>query len=255
MLPDGCRKYLMYMKKNMKRIFKKLAYVALSLFALFQVYIYIRMYWLVSCSIPTYSMSPTLINGDYILVSMQIPGRREINVDSDSGKLSVHRLKGARKVQKGDVVVFNFPYVLNDSRMKFDMNIFYCKRCVGIPGELYSWRWGEEGADSVYLPYEGELLTIDSLNLRHYSRPIEYETGRMPELVNGTVMHADTVMNRYRFKSNYYFMRGDNHTDSYDSRFWGILPEDFILGVGLSTWFSEEPETGKIRWERMFKKL
>ena len=242
------------MREKVKRIFKKLGYIVLGLFALFQIYLFIRLYWLASCSIPTYSMSPTLISGDYILVSMQIPGRREINEDSDSGKLSVHRVKGTRKVRKNDVVVFNFPYVENDSRMIFDMKIFYCKRCVGTPGEIYSWRW-EEGADSVYLPYKGESLTIDSLNLRHYSRPIEYETGRMPELVNGTVIHADTVMNSYRFKSDYYFMQGDNYADSYDSRFWGILPEDFILGVGLFTWLSEEPETGKIRWKRMFKKL
>ncbi|WP_291529059.1 signal peptidase I [Bacteroides sp. UBA939] len=242
------------MREKVRRICKSLLCVLLGLFALFQIYLFIRLYWLASCSIPTYSMSPTLINGDYILVSLQIPGRREINKDSDSGKLSVHRVKGMRKVRKDDVVVFNFPYAENESRMTLDMKIFYCKRCVAIPGEVYSWQW-EEKVDSVYLPHEGESLPVDSLNLRHYSRPIEYETGRMPELVNGAVMHADTLMNSYRFKNSYYFMQGDNYADSYDSRFWGIVPEDFILGVGLFTWYSEEPETGKIRWERMFKRL
>ena len=77
----------------------------------------------------------------------------------------------------------------------------------------------------------------------------------MPKLLNGTVMHADTLMHSYRFKNNYYFMRGDNCVDSYDSRFWGILPEDFILGTGQFIWFSKDRDMGKIRWERMFRKL
>ncbi|WP_291529093.1 signal peptidase I [Bacteroides sp. UBA939] len=245
---------VVFIGKNKKQIFKKLGYIVLGLFALFQIYLFIRLYWLASCSIPTYSMSPTLKNGDYILVSLQIPGRREINEDADSDKLLVRRVKGMRQVRKDDVVVFNFPYTENESRMTLDMKIFYCKRCVATPGEIYSW-WWEERVDSVYLPHEGETLTIDTLNFHHYSHPIEYETGRMPELVDGIVMHADTMMNSYRFKSNYYFMQGDNYAGSYDSRFWGILPEDFILGVGLFTWFSKEPKTGKIRWERMFRKL
>lgn len=50
-------------------------------------------------------------------------------------------------------------------------------------------------------------------------------------------------------------MRGDNCVDSYDSRFWGILPEDFILGTGQFIWFSKDRDMGKIRWERMFRKL
>lgn len=90
----------------MKRIGKKLMYMALSLFIIFQVYLFIRFYWIVSCFIPTYSMAPTLLGGDYIIVSMQIPGRRIMN--SDSGRLLVRRLKGQREVQRNDVVVLIF---------------------------------------------------------------------------------------------------------------------------------------------------
>lgn len=136
----------------------------------------------------------------------------------------------------------------------YGVRLVFCKRCVGTPGDTYRWMW-DGVTRSVYLPRQGEVVRIDSSNFRHYSRCIEYETGLMPQLVKESVIHADTVMYSYRFKCNYYFMRGDNDADSYDSRFWGILPEDFILGVGLFTWFSKEPETGKIRWERMFKKL
>ena len=60
----------------MKRALKKFVWALLGLFILFQIYFSVRVYWLVSCTIPTYSMSPTLVGGDYILASMQIPGRR-----------------------------------------------------------------------------------------------------------------------------------------------------------------------------------
>ena len=136
--------------------------------------------------------------------------------------------------------------------MGFDL--YFCKRCVATPGDTYRWLWDGE-PHNIYLPHQGEVVKIDTVNFHHYSRCIEYETGLMPKLMKDAVIHADTVMHNYRFKCNYYFMRGDNYADSYDSRFWGILPEDFILGVGLFTWFSKEPETGRIRWERMFKKL
>ena len=170
------------------------------------------------------------------------------------GHYIISRKKGDRSVRVGDVVVFNFPYSKGEEQMRMNFDLYFCKRCVAIPGETYIWEW-DAVSDSVYLPRQEEVVVIDSLNFRHYNRCIEYETGIMPKLLNGTVMHADTLMHSYRFKNNYYFMRGDNCVDSYDSRFWGILPEDFILGTGQFIWFSKDRDMGKIRWERMFRKL
>lgn len=227
----------------------------LGCFVLFQLYIAIRLYLVVSCVIPTYSMSPALVAGDYIIASLRIPGRRELEQGGGHGEYRVaERKSGTRPVKNGDVVVFNFPYARGTERMSLTFDLFYCKRCVATPGETYSWQEGGK-RNSVYLPRQGELLPIDTLNLPRYKRCIEYETGRMPEVRQGAVIHADTVMHSYRFTGNYYFMRGDNCMDSYDSRFWGILHEDFILGVGLFTLFSKDKETGKIRWKRMFRKL
>lgn len=220
-----------------------------------QTYVFIRLYWLVSCVIPTYSMSPTLLAGDYIIISLRIPGRRLVREDNARlGHYIISRKKGDRSVRVGDVVVFNFPYSKGEEQMRMNFDLYFCKRCVAIPGETYIWEW-DAVSDSVYLPRQEEVVVIDSLNFRHYNRCIEYETGIMPKLLNGTVMHADTLMHSYRFKNNYYFTRGDNCVDSYDSRFWGILPEDFILGTGQFIWFSKDRDMGKIRWERMFRKL
>ena len=245
----------MLMNLKAKHILRRIGWSAFGCFGLFQIYVFIRLYLVTSCVIPTYSMSPTLTAGDYIVVSLRIPGRREIKKDDvRSEHYIVQRREGTREVRKGDVAVFNFPYSKGEERMMMSFDLYFCKRCVATPGDTYCWQWNE-GTDSVYLPRQGEVLVIDSANFSHYNRCIEYETGLMPKLMKDAVIHADTVMHNYRFKCNYYFMRGDNYADSYDSRFWGILPEDFILGVGLFTWFSKEPETGRIRWERMFKKL
>lgn len=234
-------------------ILKKIGKSLLALFLLFQCYVLARLYLFASCVIPTYSMSPTLLGGDYIITSLQIPGRRIWQEDS-LGRLSVRREEGTRKVRKRDVVVFNFPYSSDADRMKLESKVYYCKRCVGVPGETYTWRYGSE-KKQVYLPRQGDELPIDASNYHDYCKSIEYETGSRLSCSGNSILLGDSLIHSYRFRQNYYFVCGDNASDSYDSRFWGILPEDFILGVGRFIWFSRDKESGKIRWRRMFKKI
>ncbi|MFR5759596.1 MAG: signal peptidase I [Bacteroides cellulosilyticus] len=112
----------------------------------------VRIYWFTFCVIPTYSMSPTLLGGDYILASLQIPGRRIIEEDEsrDERKL-VHRLEGIRQVRKNDVVVFNYPYSEDKEKMILSAKLFFCKRCVALPGDTYQW-FARESLEKVYLP-------------------------------------------------------------------------------------------------------
>lgn len=229
--------------------------MAFALFALFQIYLSIRIYWFTFCIIPTYSMSPTLLGGDYIITSLQIPGRRIVEDDKlKYGHKLMHRLEGTRKVKVNDVVVFNYPYSENRDKMVLSAKIFFCKRCVAVPGDTY--RWYVDGKMmQVYLPKIGDVLNIDSCNFEKYRPCIEYETGQSLKLDAGLVYLADTLLHDYHFKHDYYFMLGDNVDYSYDSRTWGLLPDDFILGVGKIIWFSKDLETGEVRWHRMFKKL
>ena len=222
------------MKGKIKRVWKRVGYTSFVLFSLYQIYLSVRIYWFTFCVIPTYSMSPTLLGGDYILASLQIPGRRIIEEDEsrDERKL-VHRLEGIRQVSA---------------------KLFFCKRCVALPGDTYQW-FARESLEKVYLPKVGDILPIDSCNYNHYRHCIEYETGQSLKLEMGLVYLADTLLTEYHFKHDYYFMLGDNVNYSYDSRNWGLLPDDFILGVGQFIWFSKVLETGQIRWNRIFKKL
>ena len=235
------------------KILKKSVKVLLVAFLLFQCYVLARLYLFASCVIPTYSMAPTLLGGDYIVVSLQIPGRRVWKEDS-CGRLTIHREEGMRGVRKNDVVVFNFPYSSYTDRMRLESELYYCKRCVGIPGETYEWEWNSTYFH-VYLPCSGDELPIDSLNYKDYRKCIEYETGSRLIRSGNVFLLGDSVIHSYRFCRNYYFMRGDNAIDSYDSRFWGILPEDFILGVGRFIWFSRDKESGKLRWKRILRRI
>ena len=243
------------MKGKIKRVWKRVGYTSFVLFSLYQIYLSVRIYWFTFCVIPTYSMSPTLLGGDYILASLQIPGRRIIEEDEsrDERKL-VHRLEGIRQVRKNDVAVFNYPYSEDKEKMILSAKLFFCKRCVALPGDTYQW-FARESLEKVYLPKVGDILPIDSCNYNHYRHCIEYETGQSLKLEMGLVYLADTLLTEYHFKHDYYFMLGDNVNYSYDSRNWGLLPDDFILGVGQFIWFSKVLETGQIRWNRIFKKL
>lgn len=237
----------------MKAKTQKWLFRLLTLFTLLQVCIALRFCVFTPCTMPSYSMAPTLIAGDRMIASQCIPGRRVLEeVPERPGHYHVERRQQWRKVQTGDVVVFNYPYAQGEERMLLTYDQYFCKRCAGVPGDTCLWkRMGT--THSLYLPRRGERLAIDSLNLPDYARCIEYETGQMPEIRQGVVVHADSVMETYTFQGNYYFMLGDNTNDSYDSRFWGAVHEDFLLGVVLFTWFSKDPETGEVRWRRMFR--
>lgn len=242
----------MFMKQS-KSWAHKIFNLFFSLFILFQLYIFVRLYLFVSCIIPTQSMSPTLVRGDYLIVSLQIPGRRGWHEDGQ-GRYTIQRKNGSRKVKVGDVVIFNFPYTQSNERMILCNDMFYCKRCVCTPGQEYVWsRNGQRY--SLYIPAKDDVIQLDSISWKDYRRCIEYETNQILSLHGDTILLGDSVVKSYRFRHDYYFMQGDNIYDSYDSRFWGLLPDDFILGVGKFIWFSKDMETGEIRWERLFKMI
>ncbi|MDR3247025.1 MAG: signal peptidase I, partial [Prevotellaceae bacterium] len=99
----------------------------------------LRVFLLASFLIPTYSMAPTILPGDFILVNKMIPGPRIFNSwDFLTGgtDFSMRRLKGYRKVQRNEILVFNFPYS-NHDKLELDFNVFYAKRCIAIPGDTF----------------------------------------------------------------------------------------------------------------------
>ena len=66
---------------------------------------------------------------------------------------------------------------------------------------------------------------------------------------------GDSLIREYRFQENYYFMGGDYMENSKDSRYWGLVPEPFVVGVATKIWKSVSPQSGKVRWDRIMKKI
>ena len=116
--------------------------------------------------------------------------------------------------------------------------------------------WTEDNFGPVVIPEKNTTVEISVDNLPLYSRIISaYEHNKL--VVTGdSIFINDTLSDKYTFKMDYYFMLGDNRHNSNDSRFWGFVPEDHIIGKAFFVWLSIDKNNQskrKIRWENMFK--
>lgn len=103
-------------------------------------WLFIQVFCLTSFHIPTDSMEPNLLAGDAVLVNKWTYGARLFNIlDAVDGKqVSIKRLPGWRKIQRNDVVVFNNPCPKHWMQIEMDVMQYYVKRCVALPGDVFS---------------------------------------------------------------------------------------------------------------------
>lgn len=101
------------------------------------------------------------------------------------------------------------------------------------------------------IPAKGQTITINTENIAWYRRIITaYEGHTLEEKSDGIYVDGQNVT-KYTFAMNYYWLMGDNRYNSADSRVWGFVPEDHIVGKASMVWFSKSPYKG-VRWERLF---
>lgn len=111
--------------------------------------------------------------------------------------------------------------------------------------------WTEDNFGPLYIPKKGDKIELTLTNLPLYQRVIEvYEHNDLELKGNAIYINGEPASN-YTFKQNYYMLMGDNRHHSADSRFWGFVPEDHVVGEAEFIWFSKDPYTG-IRWDRVF---
>jgi signal peptidase I len=118
-----------------------------------------------------------------------------------------------------------------------------------------AYRWNIKRFGPFYVPARGSRVAIDVRNVVLYKNLIAYETGRRITVRDGQVYMDDEPLHVYTFTKDYCFMAGDWVFDSRDSRYWGLVPEDLIVGKAAFIWKSVHPQTGKFRWERFLKKI
>ena len=117
--------------------------------------------------------------------------------------------------------------------------------------------WTTDNYGPVWIPKKGESIALSLENLPVYERAIHaYENNKL-EVKDGKIYINDKEASSYTFKMDYYWMMGDNRHNSADSRFWGFVPEDHIVGKPIFIWLSLNQDRslfdGKIRWERLFR--
>lgn len=275
--------------------------VSLSLYiVLFALLIHV--FCVASFKVPTASMAPTIMPGDFIFVNKMIYGPRVYSLSSfiNGDKICITRLKGLDKIKRNDVIVFNYPYADNWNKIQMNIMKYYVKRCIGLPGDsihikngfygiigndiqlgnitsqrvmsfqkketllgnnlLVSYpedstiKWDVKDFGPLYIPKAKDKIIINRKNAMLYRKIIEWEqNASLKILPDGNITINNIPIYSYTFKNNYFFVAGDEVSNSQDSRYWGLLPEEFIVGKAWIIWMSINQFTNIVRWERILK--
>lgn len=115
--------------------------------------------------------------------------------------------------------------------------------------------WNILNFGPLYIPRQGDRIRLNPLNYCLYKRMITFESGMEIQESEGQFYHCDTLTGSYTFRQNWYFMGGDNVWNSQDSRYAGLIPEEFIIGKARRVLTSKDPETHTYKWKRFFRKI
>jgi len=122
-----------------------------------------------------------------------------------------------------------------------------------------AYAWNVDNFGPLYIPKAGTTIKLTLANLPLYSRIINaYELNSL-DVKDGIILINGKEATTYTFKMDYYWMMGDNRHNSADSRFWGFVPADHVVGKAVFVWLSLDNNKslfgGKIRWSKLFRSI
>ena len=246
-----------------------------------------------SYHVPTGSMENTIMTGDFLFGNNFIYGSRTpdwigIPYTRIGFKVPWFRLPSIKKPEQGDVVIFKFP---------LDQHVHYVKRCIAGPGQTievkhkqvfvdgvefpnpehskftrpttYSEYWenyqifpkgsgNEDNFGPVYVPKEGDTLRLGEYPTQLLKNVVELAHHSF-YVQDGKLVIDEIPRDYYVVEQDHYFMMGDNRDNSYDSRFWGFVPYNLVVGRAMIVWLSINKEmplyrfTRIVRWNRFGK--
>ena len=119
-----------------------------------------------------------------------------------------------------------------------------------------NFHWTRDNYGPIWIPKKGESVKLTLENLPIYERCIRAYEGNDLQVREGKIYINGQEAHSYTFKLDYYWMMGDNRHNSADSRYWGFVPEDHIVGKPIFIWWSSDPDhsgLNGVRWSRLFK--
>lgn len=112
--------------------------------------------------------------------------------------------------------------------------------------------WTRDNYGPIWIPAKGKSITLTLDNIAIYERPIKVYEGNDLKIEDGKIYINGKMTTSYTFNMDYYWMMGDNRHNSADSRYWGFVPEDHIVGKPIFIWWSSDPDGHGVRWNRLF---
>jgi signal peptidase I len=217
----------------------KIAEYARSFFPILLIVFVIRSFIVEPFRIPSGSMRPTLLEGDFILVNKFTYGIRL--------PLLGKKVFSLNEPKQGDILVFRFP---NNPKIDF------IKRVIAVPGDKVSYK-----DKVVYVngkPLEQTFLGItQDKEPSGFSYPVSHFREALDSGSHSIYVHPtfDQNYGEVTVPAGSYFVMGDNRDKSDDSRAWGFVPEELILGKAFLIWMSWDNQAKDMRWARMGTRL
>lgn len=159
---------------------------------------------------------------------------------------------GIYRINNSDILVGN---IESQKRIvTFDIERIPKEQFYTLPFDsIHQWNIRDFGP--MYIPRKGDVLPMDRTTYLLYNKLIEWEQKDSLLFKNNKVYLNSSILKYYCFKNNYYFVGGDKSLGSVDSRFWGLVPEQYIVGKAWIICRSINQETDEVRWNRFFKSI
>jgi signal peptidase I len=244
------------------------------------IFLVLNSFVIASFEVPTGSMENEIMTGDFLLVNKFIwGGTTPRTIPLTNVKLPHFKLPALWSVERGDVIVFAFPGMRDE--VEPDVFAYYLKRAVAIAGDTLEVKnrilyvngnlaplprnmkfnsgivkpkgygdprifpqgepFNEDNYGPIRIPKKGDVIQLNSSNFDKWKIFIQREN-HLAELKDAKILIDGKEVTSYTVGRDYVFGMGDNRDNSLDSRFWGFIPKDEIIGTPLIVYWSWNPD-------------